>query len=376
MSDPATDPVAHDAAANVEEHAILAAFQHLEAQGGAGERPAAVLPGESAGVDPAELRIACEVAALLPYALDPLQPPTAIRSHLLAEVRRRTAPHPAIPETAPAPEKAATAGRRTREFDELTWAGKARREGLELEAVDATLLRTAGMPAAASPRPPGEVASPDDTGAPTPALWGGRRSADEEDERTPSYGRALPLAMAAGLAFALLGLGYLSGVMRQQAARLGNLEEQLEVAVRETAVLRERNERLEAVRERFAMITTVAQRAYPLKAMPAADRRLAPLPGGEPTGIVYVCGNHQQWYLNLQGLPPAPAGRQYNLWFLTAEGAVGGGVLRAEADRAVEAEAPSMPPGTRGFAVTLESEGPHGEPEGPYVLLGDDAVSL
>lgn len=179
----------------------------------------------------------------------------------------------------------------------------------------------------------------------------------------------VPYALAAALAFCLLGVGYLAGKIDQQATTIARLESELRRPA--SPGLAALQTELDAMERHFHMVTAIARHAYPMKSIQS--------PGGGPLdGVVYVCGQHQRWYLNVQGLEPAPSGREYHLWFLTDRGAVDGGVVRVGDDGVTEMEAQSMPDGTHGFAVTLEDAEttPLDEPEGMMVLLAEESVSL
>lgn len=178
------------------------------------------------------------------------------------------------------------------------------------------------------------------------------------------------VALAAVAAVAVFGVAFLAGRSSEQAATIAQLRADIAAARGEEAALRDAQAELLEVKHNFEMITTVAQEAYPMRVVHTTDAGIA------PEGIVFVCGNHQQWYLNLRGLAPPPAGREYHLWFITAAGARDGGVLDVEPDAPAERGAPTMPDGTRGFAVTLETAGHHDRPEGETILLGDRPVAL
>lgn len=206
----------------------------------------------------------------------------------------------------------------------------------------------------------------------SPAAW-------QQPASVPAPRRAWGnLALAAGFAACLLGLGFVGGLAWQQSQEIdqlnqrlataetaasplaGPLADQVALARQETAVLRDRLE----------MITVIARQAYPMR--PVSHSNSAP----PADGIVYVCGQHQRWYLSLQGLEPAGANEEYRLWFMTENGRVDGGVLEVDPDRPTEMDALSMPQGVRGFAVTLESVGPRAEPESLTILLGENAIKL
>lgn len=195
-----------------------------------------------------------------------------------------------------------------------------------------------------------------------------RAAAPPLPSRPTSSGRAVRLgmlAMAAVLALCLVGLGHLLARTEQQQATIAELTQAL-------ATTDARLAEMARARDRLDMITRVAQHVYPMRpARPAAELRRAAF------GKVFVCGEHQQWYLNIQRMEPPPPGHEYCLWFVTAEGMVPGGAVKVRDDGVAELAARSMPAGTRGFAVTLEVENSHSEePQGDVMLLSDAGVSL
>ena len=71
------------------------------------------------------------------------------------------------------------------------------------------------------------------------------------------------------------------------------------------------------------------------------------------------------------GLPPAPAGKEYQLWLIADKGPVPGGTFKTGADgRARMSD--RLPAGVSKpiFAVTLEREGGESAPKGEMYLLG------
>ena len=180
-------------------------------------------------------------------------------------------------------------------------------------------------------------------------------------------------AMAAMFAVCLIGLGFASGLVWQQRQQIDLLNEQLALVTsspRSGEVLQTQRE-LDTLRDRFEMITVIARQAYPM-------RRVSHNRPSQTTadGIVYVCGQHQRWYLNLRGLEPPGADEEYRLWFMTDKGQVDGGVLEVGPGRSIEKDALTMPPGTKGFVVTRERIGPRDEPESLTILLGEQAINL
>ncbi len=192
-------------------------------------------------------------------------------------------------------------------------------------------------------------------------------------EKTAAGAPAAPrspwrFAQAAALAASLVGLGFLSATVWQQNQRIAQLNQQVQAAAsNRDDVLRARNESA-ALRDRLDMITTVARYAYPMRTVSTAGSAQK-----KPEGIVYVCGMHQQWYLSLRGLEPPAEGGEYHLWFMTDNGKIDGGIVEVRPGAPAEMESRSMPKGTRGFLVTLETPE---EPEGLEILLGESAINL
>jgi len=275
-----------------------------------------------------------ELLGLLPWALDPAEPRPELRQDLLA---RLAAARPALGE---------------RRFDEMTLVQRTAGDELpavadirQMTAVDRTLVFSSQRRVA-------------DESLPEPAR--------AEPSRT--RGGWVPFTLAAMLGLCLLGLGYLAGKLAEQAASLDRLHAELQSTVRSENSLRTERDELVQARSNLEMITTVARYTYPLHPTSNSQAKV--------NGAVWVCGRHQQWYLNLHGLDPAPAGQEYQLWFLTDKGPVPGGTVEVGSDAAAELEAPSMPLNTEGFVVTLETVGFHPAPEGKPILLADKSVSL
>lgn len=192
--------------------------------------------------------------------------------------------------------------------------------------------------------------------------------------RSGSMG-AVPVLLAAMLGFCLVGLAFLASLVVEQRDEIRALASRIEAgeslaeqqAGYVTAILQQAERRLE-------MITQVAREAYPMRVVARAE-----LAAGEesPRGVVWVCGRHQRWYLNVQGLKPAPPGQAYNMWFVTEDGLINAGILDVDPRRATELEAQFMPAGTHSFQVTLEPDArPHSEPHGSPILIADGSLRL
>ncbi len=322
-----------------EEQAILTAVDRV-ASGGADALD--FVDGDP--VDAQMVREHTEVLGLLPYELEPAFPNVGTKVRLLAAISGATGG-----------ESSAQAMLDDRTVAEMTFRNPVAdreasevtlRHGAARDSVDVTLAgRSAEQPMLLP------VAKPASSGGSQWMTW----------------------ALAAMLGFCLLGLGYLYGKLEEQQATIVELRTELLNVPDQMATLQEMEGRLTTLNRRHQMITQIATRAYPMRAVNTA----APGRGGrESDGIIYVCGQHQRWYLNVKGLAPPPSGMEYHLWFMTAEGPVNGGPIRVGEDSRAEMDALTMPAGTQGFTITLEKSGPHDEPEGTMVLLGEEAVSL
>lgn len=254
--------------------------------------------GDAAAAPEPLVREYTELIALLPYELEPVAPRPEVKQAILAQVA--------------SPQK-----------------------GVD----DLTLVQTKAASEVAVVRFPDRREA-----APTP-VGGGRLR------------RAL-LPLAAMLAVALVGLGYLFGRVQEQQRHIARLENDLTQA----------QALAESFGRQFKMVATIARTAYPL-------RPTTPQGGEKCSGTVFVCGMHQQWLLSVRDLPPAPTGREYRLWFVTPQGMVDAGTVEIRESRG-SLQAPTMPKGTRGFALSLEEPGRHGQPEGQIVLVGDKPVTL
>ncbi|MCG8458655.1 MAG: anti-sigma factor [Holophagales bacterium] len=188
------------------------------------------------------------------------------------------------------------------------------------------------------------------------------------------------LALAAGLAFCLVGLGYLYSQLNTKDAVIALQQQRLESVPDFERELRNLRDDLRTARDRLNMVDTVARQAYPMRAVstldPASNAAEGRMGAGVlPNGRIYVCGAHQQWYLTLAGLEPVPEGKEYRLWFMTSEGPVDGGALVVEEGTATMRDL-SMPDHTDGFTITLESIGSGDSPIGQMIMIGDDPISL
>lgn len=388
-----------------DDYAILLALAQVTAGGIEAPLPATA--------DRARVREYVEILGLLPYKLEPAAPGPEVKARLLAEVGGR-------PAAGEPPAK--------RSFDEITFAGVAGTDPFDMTfrrpaepasvepawqpppaeppAMEA-MAPTAGEPVGAEPLPPESetttevratepAAEPATVGpvrqepaavsaepAEAPASPAAREAGADRSNVVPMpQGRAASRdgvarraiswwtpALAAMLAFCIVALAYLADKIREQSATISQLNSELQGLPIEN--LSSFYNEFTDMKRRFHMVTAVARRAYRMKSVQS------PGPNVQTAGMVYVCGNHQRWYLNVQGLESPPEGEEYHLWFVTDRGMTDAGVVEVRADASSEMEDQTMPEGTHGFAITRERAGtPLDRPSGMMVMLAEESVSL
>lgn len=261
-------------------------------------------------------RLYTEVLGLLPYDLEPVEPSAEARKRLMASIHGD--------ETQPA----------------------------------ASALAAVPPRSAAEARPPRPAPA-------APALAPARR-------RAP---RRWPLAVAATLCFLLLGLSawlYLQlDRQRQTIARLQNeLIAERNRAEEAVAQARSGQTTEQDVRANLALVTSRAVQVNPMR--PAGATPLQP----GARGVLFVAADHQHWYLSLEGLQPAEPGKAYKLWFVAEEGTVSAGSFTARPGAPVELSSETMPAGTTGALVTLESDPAADAPAGPEILRAEGAFLI
>lgn len=176
-----------------------------------------------------------------------------------------------------------------------------------------------------------------------------------------------PLALAATLALALLGLSaFLFTQVGAQRAEIARLERDLasERVRADQAVAEARRIQDDALdlREKFQLVTSPAVEVSPMRAV--GEPPLQP----QASGILFVAANHQHWYLRVRGLQPATGGKTYTLWFETPQGAVRSGHFSGRSAEPEDLSSEHMPEGTNGVVVTLEDSSDVPAPTGPPVL--------
>jgi uncharacterized coiled-coil protein SlyX len=284
-----------------------------ELETGAGE-PAP--SGEGTEADETLARLYTEVLGLIPYELEPAAPRPEVKSRLLSAVRGD--------ETLP--------GDKTQEMEPLP------------------------APPVVSAPVPRPVISREMPAARGVAMSARRRS-------------VWPMALAAAL---ILALGGLCGWLFLRQARM---EETIASLERALATQRQDAEQsvagmqsaMERMRVNFSLVTAPAVKASPLRPVD---------PKSQARGILFVAADNQHWYLAVHDLPPAPPGRDYQLWWVAAEGTLSGGVFDIDAGERKELYSETMPAGTRDVMITLEPDRGVAKPTGPEVLRAAGVYQL
>ena len=174
-----------------------------------------------------------------------------------------------------------------------------------------------------------------------------------------------PLALAATLAFALAGLSlYLLRNLDEQSEQVASLYVKLAAAEREASDLRQARGKLADIEEKYSLVTDPAGSIARLAPVASVTEQFQP----KAHGLLFVAADHNHWVLCLDGLPPAEAGKGYQLWFMGESAAVSGGTFTAQPGEMVELSAESMPEGTKAVLITLEPAAGSPLPSGPKVL--------
>ncbi|HWS52571.1 MAG TPA: anti-sigma factor, partial [Pyrinomonadaceae bacterium] len=169
---------------------------------------------------------------------------------------------------------------------------------------------------------------------------------------------ALVIAALAALSLSLWGRTHrLSAEVARLTERLGSSEGEL---------ARERGQ-LARVREVNEFLTAPGARVMSLAGTKTAPRASARVAYDQATGRVLLLA---------YDLPPAPAGKAYQLWFIAGgRPPLPGGVFKTDAGgrASLSDRLPPDAPGLNAFAVTLEDERGVQSAEGEMYLLGSDS---
>jgi hypothetical protein len=253
-------------------------------------------------------RLYAEVLGLVPFELDPVAPPAGAKARMMAAIRGGE------PRSVPA-----------------------------VEPVRAPVPVTVQEPRSVPRAPlPGPAAPP------------------------ASSSRRWPLALAAALALALLGLSWwLYSQIGAQRATIAGLRHELALERARSGEVIAKVRQLENegydLREDLTVVTSRAVLVSPMR--PMGQPPLQP----EAHGMLFVAADHQHWFMSLQGLQPAPEGQVYKLWFV-ADRPVGSGSFTARPGEPLDLGSKTMPAGTKGAIVTLEHDPSVPAPTGPTIL--------
>jgi anti-sigma-K factor RskA len=137
---------------------------------------------------------------------------------------------------------------------------------------------------------------------------------------------------------------------------------------RETDGLKSRIARLEV---------QLAEQQNTIATLTSAGVRVVDLAGQgtntQATGRIFWDQPRKRWLFSVRNLPPTPADRSYQLWFVPKTGnPITAGVFNTQADGSITLEVPVPDNATdlKAAAVTTEPFGGQPQPTGPFALLG------
>jgi hypothetical protein len=208
--------------------------------------------------------------------------------------------------------------------------------------------------------------------APRASRPAGHERYDAALRRTP---RVWPWRVATGMAAAAaLVLAFFAGgaarefgrIDRQRRLRIAQLEKQALSLSSERSAARTQAVRLEQALNRRARLQSVlmASDAHMMHLKP-----LGPAPGAR--ALVAMSATRRSAVIQAAGLPPTPAGKAYEMWWITKQhGPVPAGIFHAETGREVIASIDPPPSGERLLmaAVTLEPAAGVAKPTGRMYL--------
>jgi anti-sigma-K factor RskA len=168
---------------------------------------------------------------------------------------------------------------------------------------------------------------------------------------------------AAALLIMALALGAYAGRLRQ---RVGGLESQLREAVARLDLTEQQlaaaARAAERAQLRMAVLTSPDLKQVNLTGQPPAPRAAGRAFWSRSNGLLFAANE----------LPPLPAGRTYQLWFLTPGAPVSAGLIKPDQNGRITAafDTPSGTPDPTGVAVSIEPEGGVLAPTGAIYLAG------
>jgi hypothetical protein len=280
-------------------------------------------------------RLYTEALGLVPYELEPVVPAAGVKARLMSRLTPEIAPEVSGDDTRPAP-----------------------------APVPVPVPVAAAEPVrAAAPAPTVPLRASQEMRMPPRMAAAGAAS-------RPVRPRRWPLALAAMLALAMLGLSlWLYSQVGARNATIASLRNALsrgrsrsEGAIAKVRQLE--NDSLD-LNQKFSLVTSPAVLVSPMRPV---GRPGQPPVQPDARGVLFVAADHQHWYMTLRGLRPVPAGQAYKLWFVADTGAVSAGSFSAQPGAPMELSSEHMPAGTKGILVTLESDARAPAPSGPEIL--------
>jgi anti-sigma-K factor RskA len=193
----------------------------------------------------------------------------------------------------------------------------------------------------------------------------------------PALGRVgVWRAAAGGLTAAAIGLAVYAGIVSDRLNH-SQADNQRRVAELDSRLTNARAELMNTRGEVRTLQAVLADQSRLQRVLMEPDLRLTrlepltPAPGAK--AIVAVSGRNNAAVIQASGLPAAPDGKIYELWWITKEsGPVEAGLFQASPGRTTIAPASPPPPGQHVMlsAVTLEPLGGVSKPTGAMYLKG------
>jgi anti-sigma-K factor RskA len=183
----------------------------------------------------------------------------------------------------------------------------------------------------------------------------------------PIWKTVLPWALAASFLIAFL-VSFVAWRLdrRELTGLVGSNQQEASSAVKDNLELREKLKRESARTDELNQINAV---------LASGQWRVLTLAGQEPapsaSAKVYWDVKANRWVVSAD-LPPAPAGKAYQLWFVTSDAKISAGLINPDQNGHgfTVVRFPSNLTGLAAAAITLEPEGGSPQPTMPIYALG------